>query len=271
MKKNRDDSPDKAKSPVGSDRPESGESAFEPLEIDRHISLAANQREIFRRFNQNPDLAKMLLINPVLAFADAGITLTPEIKRHVLETIQHSPRMRLRRSELEGKLREQIGETAQPNNPAWVSSFLFNKLRLTPLDTSGYEPQYVEPLNAEIIKRLQARLPKRRPRPAGKRKLMGTLISVAPWKPTIRRFDLEAALPKLKASRSTPPEVTLQHLYFYKDSHPLVRDLLELGIIQRRAFPIHTGDSYRQIKDGNKPNAFRSWIKSIRFSEKPKR
>jgi len=271
MKKTRNDSPDKPRKPESSDRYEGGESAFEPIEIDRHIALAANQREIFRRFNQNPDLAKMLLINPVLAFAEAGIKLTPEIQRHVLETIQHPPQLRLRRDEIESRLREQINETPQPNNPEWVSSFLFKKLRLKPLDTIGHEPQYVEPLNAEIIKRLQARRPKREPRPAGRRRLTGTFISVATWKPTVRRFDLEAVLPKLKAARSAPPEVTLKDLYFYKDSHPLARDLLELGIIQRRAFPIHSGDSYRRIKEGKKPNAFRSWIKSIRFSEKPKR
>jgi TnpA family transposase len=80
-------------------------------------------------------------------------------------------------------------------------------------------------------------------------------------------MDLDAPLPSLKPAKKAPKTISLETLYFYKDSHPLARDLLELGIIERRSFPIHSADSYRKIKTGEKPNAFHSWIKALRFPE----
>ncbi|MEL7227161.1 MAG: hypothetical protein AAGL17_20580 [Cyanobacteria bacterium J06576_12] len=62
-----------------------------------------------------------------------------------------------------------------------------------------------------------------------------------------------------------PHRVELETLYFYKDTHPIVRDVLALGIIQRQAFPIQTTDSYRRIRQGQKRNPFYAWINNVRF------
>jgi hypothetical protein len=80
---------------------------------------------------------------------------------------------------------------------------------------------------------------------------------------------LDAPVPDLKPASRAPKRVELETLYFYKDSHPLVRDVLELGILQRRAFPIQTASSYRKIRDGKRPHVFRAWIRSVRFPETP--
>jgi hypothetical protein len=56
-------------------------------------------------------------------------------------------------------------------------------------------------------------------------------------------------------------------LYFYKDSNATAAALLELGVIQRQSFPVHTPDTFRKIMDGSKPNAFRSWIRGVRLRE----
>lgn len=244
---------------------------LKPILIDKHLQLAGNQREIFLRVNNNPELSKLFFINPVLALKELGVTLSPEITDHVLRSVRHPPGLLRRRGELEQKLRERLKEEAQPNNPQWVSGFLFTRLKLAPLDTSQQEPKYLEPLNAEILRHLQAKRPKLRQRPKDERPSAGTVISVATWRPAARRMDLNAKLPQLKPLKVAPAEVKLEELYFYKDSHPLVRDLLELGIIQRRGFPIQSADSYRKIGRGERRNAFYTWIKSVRFTDKPKR
>ena len=241
-----------------------------PILIDRHRQLTVNQQEIFQRVNANPELSKLFLINPILALKELGVTFTPEITDHVLRSVRHPPSLLKRREELEQKLREALKEEAKPNDPKWVSGFLFTRLKLKPRDTSQKEPAYLEPLNAEILRHLQARRPKLRQRPKGERPRAGTVLSVAVWRPAVRRMDLNAKLPELKPALGTVPEqVKLEELYFYKD-HPLAHDLLELGILQLRGFPIHSADSFRKIRSGEKRNAFNSWIKKVTFTDKPK-
>jgi hypothetical protein len=240
-------------------------SGYEPIKISTHRELLTRQAEIFARLNQDPDAASMLLINPVLAFRDVGVEMTREIARHVLHTIQHTPRLRQRRDALEQQLKEETGETPQPDNPAWVSRFLFETLQLQPLQTKGLEPAYKTPLNQAAIDRLE----QVRPRRQRKDRLSprSSFLRVRVQRPAVRRIDVDAPLPKLEPVKRVPKQVDLETLFFYKDSHPLARALLELGIIQRRSFPIHSADSYRRIKRGEKPNAFRSWIDSVRFPE----
>ena len=43
------------------------------------------------------------------------------------------------------------------------------------------------------------------------------------------------------------------------------------SVIMRRGFPVHTPDSFRQILDGTKGNAFRTWIRSVRFKPRDER
>jgi hypothetical protein len=239
--------------------------SFAPLNITTHRELLTYQGEIFARLNQDPKAAGMLLINPVLAFRDVGVEMTREIAHHVLHTIQHTPRLRKRRDALEAELSEALGEPPQADNPAWVSRFLFETLQLEPLETEGLEPTYKAPLNEAAVKRLQEVRPQRQ----RKEKLSprSSFLRVRLTRPAVRRLDVDAPLPELRPAKEAPQEVDLETLYFYKESHPLARALLELGIIQRRSFPIHSADSYRRIKRGEKPNAFRSWIDAVRFPE----
>ena len=242
---------------------------FEPIEIKSHRGLITHQREIFRRLNHNPELAKRLLLNPVLAFREVGVKTTPKIAQHILRAIQFTPRLRARYNELQASLKEATGRKPRPNDPQWVSRFLFEELGLQPLDTAGHQPTYMPPLNAPALERLQALRPKRRQRYGDENHRPGkpSFLRVQLQPPAVRRFDLDAALPSLEPAAEPPPAVTREELYFYRDSHPLARDLLELGMIEQRSFRIQSSDSYRKIKDGRKVNAFHTWVKSVRFPE----
>lgn len=250
-------------------QPAARSAKFEPIEIKSHRGLIAHQREIFQRLNSHPELAKRLLLNPVLAFREVGVKTTPKISRHILRTIQFTPRLRQRYNELQASLKEAAGRKPWPNDPEWVSRFLFEELGLQPLDTTGHEPTYTPALNTPALERLQALRPKRRQRYGDENFRPGkpSFLRVQFQSPAVRRFNLDASLPSLEPAAEAPPAVTLEELYFYRDSHPLARDLLELGMIERRSFRIQSSDSYRRIKDGRKANAFHTWVKSVRFPE----
>lgn len=241
--------------------------AFEPLEITSHRALAAAQREVAARVDSAPELAVMLLINPVLAFERLGVKLSPEMAHHVLHTIQHPAALRTRRDELEAKLQEALGEPPQPTDAVWNRHFLFELRRLKPLEIGGREPVYRPPLGEAESAKLHALRPAGTARYPQPRLLAPrNRVGAVPFNPALRRIDLDAPAPKLPVAKELPGQVPLEDLWFYKDLDPIVRDALELGVIRRRAFPVHSPDSFRRILEGTKSNAFRRWITSIRFN-----
>jgi len=242
-------------------------SESQKIVIASHRQLAGLQREIFQRLNVNPKWAALMLVNPALALQDIGFKPSRAIIHHILHTLQHPPELRHQREHLEQKLKQALQEKPRPNDPKWVKYFLFVKLQIQPLNTQGLAPQYIDPIDNQAMERLQAL----RPKPRGKRyqeasaSVGGTAIAIIPATARARRLDLNALLPELQPTDEIPDSVELETLYFYKDSHPLIRDVLELGIIQRQRFPIQTADSYRQIKKGEKLNPFYAWIDGVRF------
>lgn len=244
---------------------------FEPLKISSHVALAGRQKEIAARVAAAPDLGVMLLINPVLALEQLGVKLSPEIAHHILHAIQHPTALRARRDELQAKLKEALGEPAQPTVATWNRHLLFELRNLMPLMIGEKLPVYHPPLGQEESAKLHALRPaatQRYPQP----RLLSPRNRVAsvPWKESLRRIDLTAAAPKLPPARKPPEQVPLEDLWFYKDQDELVRDALELGVIQRRAFPVQSPDSFRKILERQKSNAFLAWIRSVRFNPRDK-
>lgn len=238
-----------------------------PLSIESHRALVARQRTLADRVAAHPDLSVMLLINPVLAFRELGVELSAEMAHHVLHAIQHPPELRNRRDELEASLKKTLGESPLPTDPAWNARLLFQLRKLKPLAIGEQKPAYTPPLGQTEFQGLNKLRPKggvRYPQP----RLLPPLarVSSVPWKESLRRIDLTAPAPVLPTIDVAPAVVPLEDLWFYKDLDPVVHDALELGVIQRRAFPIHSPDSFRKIQSGEKPNAFRKWVKSVRFN-----
>ncbi len=241
---------------------------YDPIVINSHSGLVTEQQKIFKRINENPEISRLFFINPVLAFKELNVSLSPKIADHVLRTLQHDTADRERRAALEEKLRTELGEPPQPNNPAWLARILFDKLKLQPLQTRGRQPTFRPPLNEDILKRLQELRPKPRiPPPPLKGPGFGTGVRVAGWKPSFQKIDLDAPAPSLPAAKQKPKSVSLDALFFYKDLNPAAHDLLELGLIQKRGVNFHSSADYRKSRSGQKYNAFHAWIKSVHFPE----
>lgn len=234
--------------------------------ISTREELAAATAKIVARLNRDPELAKAMFLNPAAAIQETGYKLSSEVFGHILRTVRHSKATAARRAELEARLEKELGEPPRPLESDWLKRILFERLRLPPLDTAGREPVYREAISGPLRERLE----KFRPRPRRitvqtVKPLHGVAIQTDLTHRWPGRFDLDAKLGDLPLAKAPPEKVDLNTLYFYKDSHPLVRDLIELAVIQRSSFPLHTPESYRKIRAGEKPHPLRTWVTKVRF------
>jgi hypothetical protein len=236
------------------------------LFLDSHRKLAAAQQEIANRLEANQDIARLLLVNPLCAFQDVGVEVSPEIASHILHTLHNSPEAATRREALQNKLRAVTDERPQPLNPEWVANFLFHKLKLQPLQTGGATPVYKPTVDPAIAAGQLASIPKLNISPKLPHPDHGTSFVFDTIKPGVRHLDLDTPAPKLPGADEIPTSVDLTALYFYKDIDARAHDLLELGLIETQSTQISTPDTYRKIKAGELPNPFGTWITSIRFT-----
>ncbi len=119
------------------------------LNIDSHRALAAHVKEICRRLNANPEIAKLVLVNPIYALEDLGIRLSPEMRNHVVDRL-HNPGAKQRRlAALEPELKAEIeritGKPDIPLQPEERAALLFRYLRLTPLAPEKERTERLEP------------------------------------------------------------------------------------------------------------------------------
>jgi hypothetical protein len=241
---------------------------FTRIELRDHRALAVAFRTLGQRIAESPEYSVMLAINPVLALEQYGISLTPELRDHVLRTLQHSGPVRERRDALEESLTEAIGERPRPTDETWLAETVFKKLGVAALDTAGVEPTYKPPLNVEILKRIApVRPPGTRRYPNARRSKVKSHLAMRPWREAVRRLDLDARPPKRPQAKSPPETFTLEQLWFYKDQNSTLHDLLELGVIQMSGMRVQSPDSFRRIAEGERRDAFRVWVRSIRFKD----
>jgi hypothetical protein len=199
------------------------EAPGENLVIDHERGLITQGRAIIDRLRANPQAMRMLIVNPVLALADAGIKLTPSVANHVLHAVQYPPEVRAERTRLQQELKDLLGRSPQPTDPGWLADVVFGQLHVRPLDVDGAAPVYRSSLDSETVARLVALLPTRgvvtlEPVPAGA-SAPAPIPAPSSFEPrSLRLLDLDAPVPALPPAVTTPTELTLVDLWFYKDS-----------------------------------------------------
>jgi len=87
----------------------------DPLVINEHRDLLRNMRAISKRLNDNPDIARMLLVNPILALEDAGVELSREVKEHIMDSLRFPPSLVERREKLELELHDELSALGVPH------------------------------------------------------------------------------------------------------------------------------------------------------------
>ena len=231
------------------------------LKIDSHRLLLAKRKAIIDALVEDPARARLLFANASLAFKESGVQLSPGVSTHVLHTIRQSAAATTRRETLTAELRAALGVIPHPSDPEWLAKTLFTKLKLSPLATKDHEPVYLPAIPLATQEKLRAHLPPRtRPR-------LPARTSSAPQKQLAWRLDLEAEVPELGKARSAPTKVTLEDLWFYLDTHELVKPLLQLGILERSVMPTLTREQYDAVKAGQPTGGFLDWIDTVTFPE----
>jgi hypothetical protein len=235
----------------------------EMIEVNNERELLGLARKLEERIAAQPEFSVMLLANPVLALRAYGVKLSPQLEHHVLTSLRHPPKLRARRRDLEASLEKALGEPPRPTEPEWLAGLVHTTRKLPPREIGKLEPAYKPPLSAERIATLRAKRPPATSRYPGVRRLpVKFALGVAPSRPTIRRLDLDAALPRLEPARTAPTALTIEQAWFYKDD-PVVRDAVELGVIIRRGFHFSTPDEFRRTMQGERVDAFRAFVGKV--------
>lgn len=237
------------------------------LKVETHRQLLVMARTLSPRLRADPQFSVMLLANPVLALKQYGIELSAEMQRHVLRTLRHPKKLRERREELEHELEAKLGEPPKPNDGKWLAKLVFATRGLKPREIGDAAPAYKPPFNARMIERQQRlRRPATNRYKGVRRSKVQASVGVAAPGPSIRSMDLNAAVPKLPAASREPKTLTLEQAWFYKDD-PVVHNAVELGQIERRAFPFQSPAAFRDLVAGKKVDAFRAFVTSVRVAD----
>ena len=250
---------DRIKSPNSADPPRI-------LKIDSHSGLADARQEIANRLQANPAIAQLLLINPVCAFKDVGIEVSPAIAAHILHTMQSSSDSAAQRKQLTAAIKAGKAGAPKPLDPRWVARFLFEELKLKPLETDGAAPVYLPTIDPARNAAFLATLPQFNTSAPLPHPDHGTTFSYPTISAGVRHLDLNSPAPVLPAATGSPDEVDLTALYFYKDFDPRANNLLQLGILETQTFQISSADTYRKVKSGEIPNPWGDWISNITFT-----
>ncbi len=110
------------------------------LRIATHDELVAALPEIFRRFNANPELARLLLVNPLFVLEDLNVQLSDELQDHIRRTIGF-PKGRVEEIAKERKaVRQRLAELAGdgptpaiPKTPKERADLVFDRLGVAPI------------------------------------------------------------------------------------------------------------------------------------------
>jgi hypothetical protein len=119
------------------------------LNVESRRDLAKNMREICRRLNANPDIARLLLVNPIYVLEDLGVRFNQEMRDHVYNTFHNPPARERRTAELETELKAELeritGRPEIPVSPEHRAELLFTHLKLPPLGQEAAHPARLEP------------------------------------------------------------------------------------------------------------------------------
>ncbi len=122
---------------------------FEPIVIGAHRDLRKNIRNISKRFNENPGLARLLIVNPILAFEDVGVQMSPKVKQHIMDRLRFPPLLREREKKLEAELKEDLSRhkisCKLPLTAELRAHLFFHVLKLTPLQVDTGDITRLEP------------------------------------------------------------------------------------------------------------------------------
>lgn len=121
----------------------------EPIRVANERDLRKNMRAICERFNAQPELARLVFVNPVLALQDVGVQLEPEAKQHIMNALRFPPKLQKRKAELATELTEAFAREKAavelPLSAKQRAHLLFRVLSVKPLTADAQATEELAP------------------------------------------------------------------------------------------------------------------------------
>ena len=109
--------------------------------INVERDLRKNMRTISQRLNANPELAKLVLINPILVLEDLGVQLSNDVKHHIIESLRFPPALTKRRDVLANELKQDLSALNIHHELKFTNKqradLVFKTLQISPLSTDN--------------------------------------------------------------------------------------------------------------------------------------
>lgn len=107
---------------------------YPTIEVKDHDQLVARLEEILARIDSDPELGRLLVINPILVLEDVGVTLSEQLRDHVQRTLGF-PKGRVKRLyETRKRMKELFGAAGLtvPEAPKERADLVFDALKIAP-------------------------------------------------------------------------------------------------------------------------------------------
>jgi hypothetical protein len=117
------------------------------LEVER--DLKKNMRAINTLLNANPDLARLVLINPILVLEDLGIQISTPVKQHITQSLRFPAKLVARRDELAKEVTEEFARLKihlkLPLTTAQRAKLVYETLKIKPLHKHSADFEHLDP------------------------------------------------------------------------------------------------------------------------------
>jgi len=132
--------------------PDTNPVTFKPIRVETHHDFRGSMVEIVNRLNSTPEIAKLVLVNPIYALRDINVTLSKEMEQHIFQTFTQPPAMQQRLTELAAQIQPELdklpGKPAIPATPQQNADLLFRSMGIAPLPGDSPDQLARERLNA---------------------------------------------------------------------------------------------------------------------------
>ncbi len=185
-------------------------------------TFAALQRRvpsIVKRVNADPALALRAAANPLLALAEMGYTMTPELEREVALRVRFGQPTIAKLNSLSARIQELAGKKFDVDSRTQLSSVLFEHLKLPPLPPRAQRVVVAE----------------------------GTLAAQSVSRPMESVLAHPIDIPYRPVGGVAPPDA----LEVLKGKHAIIAPLLEYRAIQASVPPLAPRELYDRIARGD--------------------
>lgn len=126
----------------------------QPIVLKVERDLKKNIRSINSLLNANPDLARLVMINPILVLEDLGVTISDPVKQHIIQSLRFPAKLVARRDELAKEVEEEFARLKihykLPLTTAQRAKLVFDTLKIKPLHKHSMDLEHLDP--SELLK-----------------------------------------------------------------------------------------------------------------------